>query len=227
MFFSEPVTRLSTHITLCPSFISASQRCDPINPAPPVTRDVSIQLFYSKHRIPRIFIPNREIKLYLVAKICFFPFWSQNVGNSSCFSQHHVSRINLSNFRRAIVPPNIAKKSEIIFPPCQHHRIYHIGIGNKHCVLGCCIPDPGYEGHGIRVNQWKGKFVFYRNKINKSRHRKDKHENNCSNLYPAPQPSDTDRCKYVNTDDKKRIRFLFEAPLPQQCEKTSQKKTKD
>src|SRR5579859_456498 len=33
-----PVSRLSTHTTWWPSASSASQRCEPINPAPPVTK---------------------------------------------------------------------------------------------------------------------------------------------------------------------------------------------
>src|SRR4051812_46585580 len=40
MFASELVTRLSTHSTRWPRAISASHRCDPRNPAPPVTSEV-------------------------------------------------------------------------------------------------------------------------------------------------------------------------------------------
>ena len=56
VFFSDPVNRLSTQKTLWPISKSASQRCDPINPAPPVITltgfFVSIDLLY--HRIGRI-----------------------------------------------------------------------------------------------------------------------------------------------------------------------------
>src|SRR5580704_10629608 len=38
MFASEPVSKLSTQITLCPRASSSSHRCDPRKPAPPVTR---------------------------------------------------------------------------------------------------------------------------------------------------------------------------------------------
>src|SRR5450755_3786281 len=44
MFSSVPVSRLSTQITRLPCASSASQRCDPRNPAPPVTRQVAIRL---------------------------------------------------------------------------------------------------------------------------------------------------------------------------------------
>src|SRR5689334_15428293 len=37
MLAVSPVTRLSMQITRCPSATSRSQRCDPRNPAPPVT----------------------------------------------------------------------------------------------------------------------------------------------------------------------------------------------
>lgn len=37
MFCSEPVSRLSTHSTLCPFSNKRAQRLEPINPAPPVT----------------------------------------------------------------------------------------------------------------------------------------------------------------------------------------------
>ena len=42
MFASEPVSRLSTQITRCPRASSSSHRCEPRNPAPPVTRQVDI-----------------------------------------------------------------------------------------------------------------------------------------------------------------------------------------
>src|SRR5579884_1025032 len=42
MFASEPVSRLSTQITRWPRRSSSSQRCEPRNPAPPVTREVGI-----------------------------------------------------------------------------------------------------------------------------------------------------------------------------------------
>src|SRR6185369_5931068 len=38
MFSLLPVNRLSTHSTSCPACSNASQRCEPRNPAPPVTR---------------------------------------------------------------------------------------------------------------------------------------------------------------------------------------------
>src|SRR5690349_10719077 len=43
MFSSEPVSRLSTQMTRCPSARRRSQRCEPRNPAPPVTTDVGIR----------------------------------------------------------------------------------------------------------------------------------------------------------------------------------------
>src|ERR1035437_1246033 len=47
MLLSEPVSRLSTQITRWPRRSSSSQRCDPTNPAPPVTTlvgmDVNLQ----------------------------------------------------------------------------------------------------------------------------------------------------------------------------------------
>src|ERR1700677_2387263 len=46
MFLSEPVSRLSTQITLLPRFSNSSHRCDPRNPAPPVTRQVDIGAGY-------------------------------------------------------------------------------------------------------------------------------------------------------------------------------------
>src|SRR6476660_4161111 len=42
MFASEPVSRLSTQITRLPRASSSSHRCEPRNPAPPVTRHVDI-----------------------------------------------------------------------------------------------------------------------------------------------------------------------------------------
>src|SRR3954451_17818151 len=42
MFCSEPVSKLSTHTTRWPRAISASHRCEPRKPAPPVTRQVAI-----------------------------------------------------------------------------------------------------------------------------------------------------------------------------------------
>src|SRR3954469_25368641 len=42
MFFSDPVSRLSTQMTRWPRRRSSSQRCDPRNPAPPVTRQVAM-----------------------------------------------------------------------------------------------------------------------------------------------------------------------------------------
>ena len=43
MFSSDPVSRLSTQMTRCPSVSRWSQRCDPRNPAPPVTTEVGIR----------------------------------------------------------------------------------------------------------------------------------------------------------------------------------------
>src|SRR4051812_50115571 len=40
MLRSDPVTRLSTQVTRWPRARRASQRCDPRNPAPPVTTEV-------------------------------------------------------------------------------------------------------------------------------------------------------------------------------------------
>src|SRR5215217_3223511 len=42
MLAREPVSKLSTQITRCPRRSSSSQRCDPRNPAPPVTRQVAM-----------------------------------------------------------------------------------------------------------------------------------------------------------------------------------------
>ncbi len=42
MFSSDPVSRLSTQITRLPRSSSSSHRCDPRNPAPPVTTQVLI-----------------------------------------------------------------------------------------------------------------------------------------------------------------------------------------
>src|SRR5215213_7846115 len=42
MLFSEPVSRLSTQMTRCPRSSSASHKCDPRKPAPPVTREVGM-----------------------------------------------------------------------------------------------------------------------------------------------------------------------------------------
>src|SRR6476660_8292897 len=42
MFCSDPVSRLSTQITRCPCDSRCSQRCDPRNPAPPVTTQVAL-----------------------------------------------------------------------------------------------------------------------------------------------------------------------------------------
>src|SRR5687768_12811825 len=42
MFASEPVSRLSTQMTRCPRRRSSSLRCEPRNPAPPVTRQVAM-----------------------------------------------------------------------------------------------------------------------------------------------------------------------------------------
>ena len=38
ILFIEPVNKLSKQITLCPNLRRALQRCDPIKPAPPVTK---------------------------------------------------------------------------------------------------------------------------------------------------------------------------------------------
>ena len=43
MLASEPVSRLSTQMTRCPRRSSSSHRCDPRNPAPPVTRQVAMR----------------------------------------------------------------------------------------------------------------------------------------------------------------------------------------
>src|ERR1700689_4320562 len=42
MFASDPVSKLSAQITRLPRASSSSHRCDPRNPAPPVTRHVAI-----------------------------------------------------------------------------------------------------------------------------------------------------------------------------------------
>src|SRR5437763_6947776 len=42
MLLSDPVSRLSTQITRWPRRSSSSHRCDPRNPAPPVTREVGM-----------------------------------------------------------------------------------------------------------------------------------------------------------------------------------------
>src|SRR3954452_25324158 len=42
--FNEPVSRLSTQVTRWPRRSSSSHRCDPRNPAPPVTRQVAMDL---------------------------------------------------------------------------------------------------------------------------------------------------------------------------------------
>src|SRR5919197_4828387 len=42
MLARDPVSKLSTQITRWPRASSSSQRCDPRNPAPPVTRQVAI-----------------------------------------------------------------------------------------------------------------------------------------------------------------------------------------
>src|SRR6476620_9896616 len=46
MFASDPVSRLSTQITRCSRRSSSSHRCEPRNPAPPVTRQVAIPAVY-------------------------------------------------------------------------------------------------------------------------------------------------------------------------------------
>ncbi len=46
MFASEPVSRLSTQITRFPRASSSSHRCEPRNPAPPVTKQVDIAAGY-------------------------------------------------------------------------------------------------------------------------------------------------------------------------------------
>src|SRR5277367_4982320 len=46
MFASEPVSKLSTQITRFPRFSSSSHRCEPRNPAPPVTKQVDIAAGY-------------------------------------------------------------------------------------------------------------------------------------------------------------------------------------
>src|SRR5262249_48159303 len=43
MFARDPVSRLSTQITRCPSASRCSHRCDPRKPAPPVTTEVGIE----------------------------------------------------------------------------------------------------------------------------------------------------------------------------------------
>src|SRR5713226_6789785 len=54
MFCSDPVSRLSTHRTRKPLAISASQRCEPRNPAPPVTTAVGIgrRCYPGPRRVP-------------------------------------------------------------------------------------------------------------------------------------------------------------------------------
>src|SRR5579875_153511 len=44
MFLSDPVSRLSTQITRWPRAKSSSHRCEPRNPAPPVTRQLAMAL---------------------------------------------------------------------------------------------------------------------------------------------------------------------------------------
>src|SRR5690349_5882824 len=53
-----PVSRLSTHTTLFPSASSASHKCDPTNPAPPVT-NTRIDVFPQSSRQARI--PRKEL----------------------------------------------------------------------------------------------------------------------------------------------------------------------
>src|SRR5215217_6563454 len=66
MFFSEPVSRLSTQMTWCPRRRSSSHRCDPRKPAPPVTRQVPIALRLSVvHRIRRELPRARGLQLLL------------------------------------------------------------------------------------------------------------------------------------------------------------------
>src|SRR3954454_3200074 len=43
MFASDPVSKLSTQMTRCPRRRSSSHRCEPRNPAPPVTRQVAMR----------------------------------------------------------------------------------------------------------------------------------------------------------------------------------------
>src|SRR5437667_1485596 len=48
MFASEPVSRLSTQMTLFPRASSSSHRCEPRKPAPPVTRQVATLAGYPR-----------------------------------------------------------------------------------------------------------------------------------------------------------------------------------
>src|SRR3954449_11236865 len=50
MFASEPVSKLSAQMTRCPRRRSSSHRCDPRNPAPPVTRQVAMRAPQSRVR---------------------------------------------------------------------------------------------------------------------------------------------------------------------------------
>src|SRR5687768_16574087 len=43
MLLSEPVSRLSMQMTRCPRRSNSSHRCEPRNPAPPVTRQVAMR----------------------------------------------------------------------------------------------------------------------------------------------------------------------------------------
>src|SRR5450755_1956965 len=52
MLASEPVSKLSTQITRLPRRSSSSQRCEPRNPAPPVTRQVGIVSNLQRLRAP-------------------------------------------------------------------------------------------------------------------------------------------------------------------------------
>src|SRR5215208_142612 len=59
MFFSEPVSRLSTHTTRWPRSSRCSQRWEPRKPAPPVTRHVAIR--WSVPTEPSV--ADREVRL--------------------------------------------------------------------------------------------------------------------------------------------------------------------
>src|SRR6266545_5035948 len=59
MFWSDPVSRLSMQITRSPTSSRYSQRCEPTNPAPPVTTEVRTTLYLASP-LPA---PQRAIRL--------------------------------------------------------------------------------------------------------------------------------------------------------------------
>src|SRR5215203_4217719 len=92
MFSRLPVKKLSRQSTSLPSLISRSQRCEPINPAPPVTKILIKSPFYEKNFLAQ---RRKGAKRYRVSRAFLCAFASLR---EKYFLPTEVSKMHLSTF---------------------------------------------------------------------------------------------------------------------------------